>query len=134
MAGTTGGVYVPLDSTFCDTTVSRQVVRQTGYEGFHAYVKLLCTLLGEPGGRLPYSLDSERDDLADRLGVSQETCGLLISLLEHYGAIVIDSGSMTSPMVMQALSERDEIRRKRAAAGRAGGIASGKSRSRKEEC
>lgn len=119
----TGGAYFPANAGFCDTTVARQVTRRLGDAGFHAYVRLLCLLLNEEGGRLPLSLPEEWDDLAERVGLDGGATGELVALMERYGALVRGDGYVYSPLVSESLAARDEISEKRRAAGRASGEA-----------
>lgn len=119
----TGGAYFPANAGFCDTTVARQVTRRLGDAGFHAYLRLLCLLLNEEGGRLPLSLPEEWDDLAERVGLDGEATGELVALMERYGALVRGDGYVYSPLVSESLAARDEISEKRRAAGRASGEA-----------
>lgn len=119
----TGGAYFPANAGFCDTTVARQVTRRLGDAGFHAYVRLLCLLLNEEGGRLPLSLPEEWDDLAERVGLDGTATGELVALMERYGALARGDGYVYSPLVSESLAARDEISEKRRAAGRASGEA-----------
>lgn len=119
----TGGAYFPANAGFCDTTVARQVTRRLGDAGFHAYVRLLCLLLNEEGGRLPLSLPEEWDDLAERVGLDGGATGELVALMERYGALARGDGYVYSPLVSESLAARDEISEKRRAAGRASGEA-----------
>lgn len=119
----TGGAYFPANAGFCDTTVARQVTRRLGDAGFHAYVRLLCLLLNEEGGRLPLSLPEEWDDLAERVGLDGEATGELVALMWRYGALEQGDGYVYSPLVSESLAARDEISEKRRAAGRASGEA-----------
>lgn len=119
----TGGAYFPCNAGFCDTTVARQVTRRLGDAGFHAYVRLLCLLLNEGGGRLPLSLPEEWDDLAERVGLDGEGTGELVALMKRYGALTDGDGYVYSPLVSESLATRDEISEKRRAAGRASGEA-----------
>lgn len=125
MATRGGGVYFPVDAGFCDTTVARMVTRRLGADGFLAYVRMLCCLLNEPGGRLPLSLDDEWEVLADRLGLPVDTARELVALMERYGALERPDGGgyVMSPQVSSAIVARDEIVEKRRAAGRASGEA-----------
>lgn len=125
MATRGGGVYFPVDAGFCDTMVARMIVRRLGAEGFVAYVRMLCCLLNEPGGRLPLAMDDEWEVLSERLGLPLATTRELVGLMEHYGALERpDGGSyVMSPQVSAALSAREEIVEKRRAAGRASGEA-----------
>lgn len=125
----TGGAYFPCNAGFCDTTVARQVTRRLGDAGFHAYVRLLCLLLNEGGGRLPLSLPEEWDDLAERVGLDGEGTGELVALMKRYGALADGDGYVYSPLVSESLAARDEISEKRRAAGRA----SGEARRRRKE-
>lgn len=119
----TGGAYFPCDAGFCETTVARQVTRRLGDAGFHAYVRLLCLLLNEEGGRLPLSLPEEWDDLAERVGLDGEATGELVALMARYGALAQGDGYVYSPLVSESLAARDEISERRRAAGRASGEA-----------
>lgn len=119
----TGGAYFPANAGFCDTTVARQVTRRLGDAGFHAYVRMLCLLLNEEGGRLPLSLPEEWDDLAERVGLGGDEAGELVALMERYGALSRGDGYVYSPLVSESLAARDEISEKRRAAGRASGEA-----------
>lgn len=125
----TGGAYFPCNAGFCDTTVARQVTRRLGDAGFHAYVRLLCLLLNEGGGRLPLSLPEEWDDLAERVGLDGEGTGELVALMKRYDALADGDGYVYSPLVSESLAARDEISEKRRAAGRA----SGEARRRRKE-
>lgn len=119
----TGGAYFPCNAGFCETTVARQVTRRLGDAGFHAYVRMLCLLLNEEGGRLPLSLPEEWDDLAERVGLGGDEAGELVALMERYGALARGDGYVYSPLVSESLAARDEISEKRRAAGRASGEA-----------
>ncbi|MCI6273923.1 MAG: hypothetical protein MR611_04560 [Coriobacteriaceae bacterium] len=125
----TGGAYFPANAGFCDTTVARQVTRRLGDAGFHAYVRLLCLLLNEGGGRLPLSLPEEWDDLAERVGLDGDAPGELVALMQRYGALARGDGYVYAPLVSESLAARDEISEKRRAAGRA----SGEARRRRKE-
>lgn len=115
MATRGGGVYFPVDAGFCDTTVARQVGRRLGAEGQWAYLRLLTSLLNEGGGRLPLAAEDEWEDLADRLGLPPDGTRELVSLMEHYGALVRaeDGSHVFSPIVSQGIATREA---KRAAA------------------
>lgn len=119
----TGGAYFPCNAGFCETTVARQVTRRLGDAGFHAYVRMLCLLLNEEGGRLPLSLPEEWDDLAERVGLDGEATGELVALMERYGALARGDGYVYSPLVSEGLAAHDELIEKRRAAGRASGEA-----------
>ena len=119
----TGGAYFPANAGFCDTTVARQVTRRLGDAGFHAYVRLLCLLLNEEGGRLPLSLPEEWDDLAERVGLDGGATEELVALMGRYGALAQGDGYVYSPLVSESRAARDEISEKRRAAGRASGEA-----------
>lgn len=125
MATKGGGVYFPVDAGFCDTQAARQVVRHLGDSGFRAYVRLLCSLLNEDGGRLMLSLDDEWADLADSIGLSIEGTRELVALMERYGELVRPDGGgyVFSPMVSESIAARNEISEKRRAAGKASGEA-----------
>lgn len=125
----TGGAYFPANAGFCETTVARQVTRRLGDAGFHAYVRMLCLLLNEEGGRLPLSLPEEWDDLAERVGLDGEDTGELVALMARYGALARGDGYVYSPLVSEGLAAHDDLVEKRRAAGRASGEAR---RSRKE--
>lgn len=125
----TGGAYFPCNAGFCETTVARQVTRRLGDAGFHAYVRLLCLLLNEGGGRLPLSLPEEWEDLAERVGLDGDATGELVALMQRYGALARGDGYVYSPLVSESLAARDEISEKRRAAGRA----SGEARRRRKE-
>ncbi len=125
----TGGAYFPCNAGFCETTVARQVTRRLGDAGFHAYVRLLCLLLNEEGGRLPLSLPEERDDLAERVGLDGGATGELVALMERYGALARGDGYVYSPLVSEGLAAHDDLVEKRRAAGRA----SGEARRRRKE-
>ena len=115
MATKGGGVYFPVDAGFCDTQAARQVVRHLGDSGFRAYVRLLCSLLNEDGGRLMLSLEDEWADLADVLGLSIDRTRELVALMERYGALVRPDGGgyVFSPMVSESISARNETVEKR---------------------
>lgn len=115
----TGGAYFPANAGFCDTTVARQVTRRLGDAGFHAYVRLLCLLLNEEGGRLPLSLPEERDDLAERVGLDGAATGELVALMERYGALARGDGYVYSPLVSESLAQFEEARGARARGARA---------------
>lgn len=112
MATKRGGVYFPVDSGFCDTQAARQVVRHLGDSGFVAYVRLLCSLLNEDGGRLMLSIDDEWADLADSIGLTVEGTRELVALMERYGALVRPDGGpyVFSPMVSQGIAAREKKR------------------------
>lgn len=115
----TGGAYFPANAGFCDTTVARQVTRRLGDAGFHAYVRLLCLLLNEEGGRLPLSLPEEWDDLAERVGLDGGATGELVALMERYGALARGDGYVYSPLVSESLAQFEEARGARARGARA---------------
>ena len=115
----TGGAYFPANAGFCDTTVARQVTRRLGDAGFHAYVRLLCLLLNEEGGRLPLSLPEEWDDLAERVGLDGTATGELVALMERYGALARGDGYVYSPLVSESLAQFAEARGARARGARA---------------
>ena len=115
----TGGAYFPANAGFCDTTVARQVTRRLGDAGFHAYVRLLCLLLNEEGGRLPLSLPEEWDDMAERVGLDEAATGELVALMERYGALARGDGYVYSPMVSESLAQFEEAREARARGARA---------------
>lgn len=115
----TGGAYFPANAGFCDTTVARQVTRRLGDAGFHAYVRLLCLLLNEEGGRLPLSLPEEWDDLAERVGLDGEATGELVALMARYGALARGDGYVYSPLVSESLAQFEEAREARARGARA---------------
>lgn len=125
----TGGAYFPCNAGFCETTVARQVTRRLGDAGFHAYVRMLCLLLNEEGGRLPLSLPEEWDDLAERVGLGGDEAGELVAIMERYGALARGDGYVYSPLVSEGLAAHDELIEKRRAAGRA----SGEARRRRKE-
>ena len=89
MATRGGGVYFPVDAGFCDTQAARQVTRRYGAEGVLAYVRLLCMLLREDGGRLSVGLDEDWEDVADQLGMDEDAARELVAVLAHYGAVVL---------------------------------------------
>ena len=115
----TGGAYFPANAGFCDTTVARQVTRRLGDAGFHAYVRLLCLLLNEEGGRLPLSLPEEWDDMAERVGLDEAATGELVALMERYGALARGDGYVYSPLVSESLAQFEEAREARARGARA---------------
>jgi hypothetical protein len=115
----TGGAYFPANAGFCDTTVARQVTRRLGDAGFHAYVRLLCLLLNEKGGRLPLSLPEEWDDLAERVGLDGGATGELVALMGRYGALARGDGYVYSPLVSESLAQFEEAREARARGARA---------------
>ena len=115
--------YLPMYAGFCDTTMARQVTRHLGDAGFHAYVRMLCLLLNEPGGRLPLALDDEWDDLADRLGVSMEDARSLVALMEHYGVLEVGEGYVFSPDVSESIAAVEALRESNSKAGKASGEA-----------
>ncbi len=122
MATRGGGVYFPVDAGFCDTTVARQIGRRLGAEGQWAYLRLLTSLLNEGDGRLPLAAEDEWEDLADRLGLPPDGTRELVSLMEHYGALLRPDGGgyVFSPLVSESITARDETkeRGRRAAAAR----------------
>ena len=115
----TGGAYFPCNAGFCETTVARQVTRRLGDAGFHAYVRMLCLLLNEEGGRLPLSLPEEWDDLAERVGLGGDEAGELVALMERYGALARGDGYVYSPLVSESLAQFEEAREARARGARA---------------
>lgn len=119
MATRNGGVYFPVDSSFCDTQAARQVTRRFGAEGFMAYVRLLCMLLREDGGRLSVELEDDWEDIAYQLGIDTDTAQNLVDVLQHYGAVVVEDGHMWSPIVSNGIAAREAISEKRSRAARA---------------
>lgn len=115
----TGGAYFPCNAGFCETTVARQVTRRLGDAGFHAYVRMLCLLLNEEGGRLPLSLPEEWDDLAERVGLGGDEAGELVALMERYGALARGDGYVYSPLVSESLAQFEDAREARARGARA---------------
>lgn len=113
MATRGGGVYFPVDAGFCDTQAARQVTRRYGAEGFLAYVRLLCMLLREDGGRLSVGLDEDWEDVADQLGMDEDAARELVAVLAHYGAVVLEDGALWSPLVTESIAARKEITEKR---------------------
>lgn len=120
MATRGGGVYFPVDAGFCDTQAARQVTRRYGAEGFLAYVRLLCMLLREDGGRLSVGLEEDWEDVADQLGMDDDAARELVAVLSHYGAVVLEDGALWSPLVTESIAARKEIteKRRQAAAAR----------------
>lgn len=120
MATRGGGVYFPVDAGFCDTQAARQVTRRYGAEGFLAYVRLLCMLLREDGGRLSVGLEEDWEDVADQLGMDDDAARELVAVLSHYGAVVLEGGALWSPLVTESIAARKEIteKRRQAAAAR----------------
>lgn len=110
MATRNGGVYFPVDSSFCDTQAARQVTRRFGAKGFMAYVRLLCMLLREDGGRLSVELEDDWEDIAYQLGIDTGTAQELVAVLQHYGAIVVEDGHMWSPIVSNGIAAREKKR------------------------
>ena len=119
MATRGGGVYFPVDAGFCDTQAARQVTRRYGDEGFAAYVRLLCMMLREDGGRLSVELEDDWEDVADQLGMGSDDARGLVATLAHYGAVVVEGGRMWSPLVSESIAARDEISEKRRKAAEA---------------
>ena len=115
----TGGVYFPVDAAFCETQAARQVRHRYGYHGFYAYVCLMCALLAEDGGRMALASDDDWTDLADRLGYGEDVATVreLVAVLDHYGAVVTESGVVFSPLVSSGIVAREEtVRRAKAGA------------------
>ncbi len=129
MATRGGGVYFPVDAGFCDTQAARQVSRRLGDAGFHAYVRLLCSLLNEPGGRLMLGTEDEWADLTDRLGLSDEDTRELVAVMERYGALAREDGVVFSPLVSDSIAARDKTVEDR----RRGAYASAEARRRKKQ-
>lgn len=120
MATRGGGVYFPVDAGFCDTQAARQVTRRFGPAGFAAYVRLLCMMLREDGGRLSVALADDWADVADQLGMGEDEARELVAVLAHYGAVVLDEdGALWSPLVSASIAARDEISEKRRRAAEA---------------
>ena len=119
MATRGGGVYFPVDAGFCDTQAARQVTRRFGPAGFCAYVRLLCMMLREDGGRLSVALDDDWADVADQLGMGEDEARELVAVLAHYGAVVLEDGALWSPLVAESIAARDEISEKRRKAAEA---------------
>lgn len=120
MSGEQGGVYFPVRSGFCDDQCARQVRRRFGHQGFDAYVKLLCLLLREDGGRLSLALDDDWDDLGDQLyGMDRERLKEFISVLAHYGAVVCEGQVLYSPLVSESMVAFTESRDAKSRAARA---------------
>lgn len=120
MATRGGGVYFPVDAGFCDTQAARQVTRRYGAEGFLAYMRLLCMLLREDGGRLSVGLEEDWEDVADQLGMDEDASRELVAVLAHYGAVILEDGALWSPLVTESIAARKEIteKRRQAAAAR----------------
>ena len=114
---------------FCDTTMARQATRKLGDKGFHAYVRMLCLLLNETGGRLPLSLDDEWDDLSDRLGIDVDETKELVALMEHYGVLEVGEGYVFSPAVSESIAAVEMYRE----AGSRGGKKSADARKKADE-
>lgn len=129
MATRGGGVYFPVDAGFCDTQAARQVTRRFGPAGFCAYVRLLCMMLREDGGRLSVALDDDWADVAYQLGMGDGEARELVAVLAHYGAVALEDGVLWSPLVTESIAARKEITEKRRQAGKA----SGEARRRKAE-
>lgn len=110
MATRGGGVYFPVDAGFCDTQAARQVTRRFGPAGFCAYVRLLCMMLREDGGRLSVALDDDWADVADQLGMGDDEARELVAVLAHYGAVVLDDGTLWSPLVSASVAAREKKR------------------------
>ncbi len=119
MATRGGGVYFPVDAGFCDTQAARQVTRRYGAEGFLAYVRLLCMLLREDGGRLSVGLEEDWEDIADQVGLDCDATRGVVSCLAHYGALVVEDGTLFSPLVSSGIAAREDISEKRRAAAQA---------------
>lgn len=119
MATRGGGVYFPVDAGFCDTQAARQVTRRFGPAGFCAYVRLLCMMLREDGGRLSVAMDDDWADVADQLGMGEDEARELVAVLAHYGAVVLEDGALWSPLVSESIAARDEISEKRRKAAEA---------------
>lgn len=128
MATRGGGVYFPVDAGFCDTQAARQVTRRFGPAGFCAYVRLLCMMLREDGGRLSVALDDDWADVADQLGMGEDEAHELVAVLAHYGAVVLEDGALWSPLVAESIAARDET----VEARRRGAYASAEARRRKK--
>lgn len=110
MATRGGGVYFPVDAGFCDTQAARQVTRRFGPAGFCAYVRLLCMMLREDGGRLSVALDDDWADVADQLGMGEDEARELVAMLAHYGAVVLEDGALWSPLVSASVAAREKKR------------------------
>ena len=110
MATRGGGVYFPVDAGFCDTQGARQVTRRFGPAGFCAYVRLLCMMLREDGGRLSVALDDDWADVADQLGMGEDEARELVAVLAHYGAVVLEDGALWSPLVSASVAAREKKR------------------------
>ena len=108
MASSTGGVYFPVDTSFCETQAARQVIRRFGADGFLAYVRLLCMMLREDGGRLSVALDDDWEDIAYQLGIDTDAAQELVGVLVHYGALVMDAGHVWCPLVSESIAKREE--------------------------
>lgn len=115
-----GGAYMAMRADFCDTQAARQVRLRFGYEGFFAYVKLLCMMLTEPDGKLAYSSDFDKQDIAMQLDMTVDELGELVAVLEHYHALEKEQGSIWSPEVSQGIASREVFveRAKKAASAR----------------
>lgn len=118
MASGTGGVYFPVDTSFCETQAARQVIRRFGADGFLAYVRLLCMMLREEGGRLSVALDDDWDDIAYQLGIDTDAARELIGVLVHYGALVMDAGYVWCPLVSESIATRNALSERNRAAAR----------------
>lgn len=128
MATRGGGVYFPVDSGFCDTQAARQVTRRFGADGFAAYVRLLCMLLREDGGRLSVELEDDWADIADQLGMGEDKARELVGVLAHYGALVVEDGVLWSPLVSASIAAREDT----VEARRRGAYASAEARRKKK--
>ena len=131
MSGEQGGVYFPVRSGFCDDQLARQVRRRFGHQGFDAYVKLLCLLLREDGGRLSLALDDDWDDLGEQLyGMDRTRLEEFLAVLAHYGAVVHEGQVLYSPLVSEAIAQYDSAK---SAAVRRGKASAEARRKKKEE-
>lgn len=130
MATEQGGVYFPVRAGFCDDQCARQVRRRFGHEGFDAYVTLMCLLLREDGGRLSLALDEDWEDLGEQLfGMDKPRLQAFLAVLEHYGAVVLEDGTLFSPLVSGAIATYKDVKEQKSRAGKA----SAEARKRKKQ-
>lgn len=115
-----GGAYMAMRADFCDTQAARQVRLRFGYEGFFAYVKLLCMMLTERDGKLSYSSDFDKQDIAMQLDLTVGELGELVAVLEHYHALEKEQGCIWSPEVSDGIASYEALaeRGRKAASGR----------------
>ena len=82
-------------------------------------ISALSELLREDGGRLSVGLEEDWEDIADQVGLDCDATRGVVSCLAHYGALVVEDGTLFSPLVSSGIAAREDISEKRRAAAQA---------------